>query len=100
MYAVNIQNLEEEKEHKIKDSPVLMEFKDAFPKEILGLLPKRDLYFSIELVSGEVLVSKDPYWMSRPEVVKLKLKLQELIENDNTRPSVSAWGSRIIFCEK
>ena len=50
-----------------------------FPKEILGLPPKQDLDFSIELTLGSVPASKAPYRMSAPELVELKLQLQELI---------------------
>ena len=41
---------------------------------------KRDLEFSIEMTQGSVLTSKSSYHMSAPELVELKLELQELIE--------------------
>ena len=37
---------------------VLQEFRDVFLDEILGLPPKRDIDFTIELVPGAVPVSK------------------------------------------
>ena len=40
LFAVNIDDVEAEKEQKIEDFPILMDFKDAFPEEILGLPPK------------------------------------------------------------
>ena len=51
-----------------------------FPEEILGLPPKWDLDFSIKLTLGSIPTSKSPYNMSAPELVELKLQLQELIE--------------------
>jgi hypothetical protein len=46
---------------------VLQEFEDVF-QEIPGLPPKREIYFSIDLVPGVALVSKSPYRMSTPKL--------------------------------
>ena len=80
MFAVNTRDIEAEREQRIEYFPILVEFKDVFPEEILGLPLKRDLEFSIELTLGSVSASKYPYRMSVQELVKLKLQLQELIE--------------------
>ena len=45
---------------KIEDIPILKKFKDIFLEEVLGLPPKRDIYFTIDLISGVVFASKDP----------------------------------------
>ena len=39
-FAVNIQDIEAEREQHIEEFPVLLEFKDIFPKEIPELPPK------------------------------------------------------------
>jgi hypothetical protein len=57
----------------LEDHPILREYRDVFPEEVLGLPPRRDIDFSIELAPGAVLVSKTPYRMSTPELVELKL---------------------------
>ena len=54
---------------------MLQEFRDVFPDEIPGLLPKRDIDFTIELVSRVAPVSKTPYRMSTPEMLELKMQL-------------------------
>ena len=54
---------------------MLKEFRDVFPDEILGIPPKRDIDFTIELVPGAAPVSKAPYRMSTPEMLELKMKL-------------------------
>ena len=64
-----------------------------FPDEIPGLPPKRDIDFTIELVPGAAPVSKTPYRMSTPEMLELKMQLQELLEKKYIRPSVSPWGA-------
>ena len=43
LFAVNIKDIEDEREQHIEDFPVLIEFTDVFSEEIPGLPPKRDL---------------------------------------------------------
>ena len=47
----------------ISDFPVLQEFVDVF-QEVPGLMPKRDIDFSIDSVPGVAPISKTPYTMS------------------------------------
>ena len=75
LFAVNIQDVESDREQRIEEIPILEEFKDVFLEEILGLPSKRYLDFSIELTLGSVLASKSPYCMSAPKLVELKLQL-------------------------
>ena len=59
---------------------MLQEFRDVFLDEILGLPPKRDIDFTIELVPRAAPVSKTPYRMSTPKMLEMKMQLQELLE--------------------
>ena len=68
---------------------MLQEFRDVFLDEIPGLPPKQDIDFTIELLPGVAPVSKAPYQMSTPEMLELKMQLQELLEKKYIRPSVS-----------
>ena len=54
---------------------MLQEFKDVFLDEILGLPPKRDIDFTIELVPRAAPVSKTPYRMSTLKMIELKMQL-------------------------
>jgi len=56
--------------------------------------------FSIELVPGEARASKAPYMMVAPELVELKLQLKEMLDKGYIRPSVSPWGTPILFVNK
>ena len=58
---------------RLEDYQVLLEFRDVFPDEILGLPPNRYIDFTIELVAGAAPVSKTPYRMSTPEMLELKM---------------------------
>ena len=71
-----------------------------FPNEIPGLPPKRDIDFTIELVPGAAPVSKAPYRMSTPEMLELKMQLQELLEKKYIQSSVSPWGALVLFVMK
>jgi hypothetical protein len=57
--------MEEEAKDKvesIEDHPILKDFEEFF-REILGLPPKRDIDFSIDLVLGVAPMFKTPYIM-------------------------------------
>ena len=84
----------------LEDYPILQEFRDVFLDEIPGLPPERDIDFTIELVPGAALVSNTPYRMSAPEILELKMQLQELLEKNYIRPNVSPWGAPIMFVKK
>ena len=90
----------EDETPRLEDYQVLQEFRDVFPDEIPGLPPKRDIDFTIELVPGAAPVSKAPYRKSTPEMLELKMQLQELLEKKYIQPSVSPWGAPILFVKK
>jgi hypothetical protein len=54
----------------LEDHAVLENFEDVF-REVLGLPPKRDIDFSINLMPRVSPMSKTPYRMSTPELKKL-----------------------------
>jgi len=100
LYVVHvIDNKEENKQINIAEFSVLNEFKDVFPKEILGLPSQRDIDFTINLVHGEVPVSKAPYRMNILELNE-QIQLQELIDKKYIRQSVSPWGAPVLFVNK
>ena len=100
MYAAHILETTRDETPRLEDYQVLQEFKDVFLYEIPGLPPKRDIDFTIELVPGAALVSKTPYRMSTLEMLELKMRLQELLENKYIQPSVSPWGAPVLFVKK
>ena len=79
----------------------MREFKEFFLDEIPHLPPaKREIEFSIDLVPGATPVSRAPYRMSPPELMELKMQLQELLDKGYIRPSVSPWGAPVLFVKK
>ena len=49
---------------------------------------------------GATPVSRAPYRMSLPELMELKMQLQELLDKGYIRPSVSPWGAPVLFVKK
>eukprot|EP00253_Pinus_taeda_P012189 PITA_12189 len=89
-----------DKSASLNNIPVIQEFTDVFPEEIPGLPPRRNIDFTIELVPGAAPVSRAPYRMSVPELTELKIQLQELLDKNYIRPSVSPWGAPVLFVKK
>ena len=73
LFAVNIWDIELDREKRIEYFPVLEEFMDMFLEEIPRLPLKQDLHFSIQLTPELISTSKSPYCMSALELVELKL---------------------------
>ncbi|MCI88701.1 cellular nucleic acid-binding protein, partial [Trifolium medium] len=60
--------------------PVVREFTDVFPDDIVDLPPEWEVEFSIDIVPGTSPISMAPYHMSAAELEKLKEQLEELLE--------------------
>eukprot|EP00253_Pinus_taeda_P019414 PITA_19414 len=101
VYAIQVGYADsKEKSASLNNIPVIQEFTDVFPEEIPGLPPRRNIDFTIELVPGAAPVSRAPYRMSVPELTELKMQLQELLDKNYIRPSVSPWGAPVLFVKK
>jgi hypothetical protein len=79
---------------------VVSEFLDVFLEELPSMPPERKVEFSIELISGTVLISKRAYKVSGPELVELKKQKDKLLEKGYIRPSTSPWDAPVLFLEK
>ena len=85
---------------RLEDIPIVWDFPDVFPNDLLGLTPDREVEFTIDLVPGTTPIFKAPYRMTPKELKKLKVQLQELLDKGFIRPSVSPWGSTSVICEE
>jgi hypothetical protein len=79
---------------------VVSKFPDVFPEELPCMPPERKVEFAIELIPGTTPISKRAYKVSRPELVELKKKINELLEKGYIRPSTSPWAAPVLFIEK
>ncbi|KAL0544922.1 hypothetical protein IC582_020052 [Cucumis melo] len=68
----------------LSSEPVVRDYPNVFPEELLGLPPHRET----------------PYRMAPVELKELKVQLQELLDKGFIRPSVSPWGAPVLFVKK
>ncbi|KAK5835966.1 hypothetical protein PVK06_011694 [Gossypium arboreum] len=87
-------------EKKVEPVPIVCEFPDVFPEELLGLPPVREVEFGIELVPDTTPILIAPYRMALTELKELKSQLQELTDRGFARPSFSPWGAPVLFVKK
>ncbi|KAA0042166.1 DNA/RNA polymerases superfamily protein [Cucumis melo var. makuwa] len=73
---------------KPEDVPVVKEFLDVFPDDLLGLPLDREIEFTIELLPEITPISQAPYRMALSELKELKMQLQELVDKGYIKPSV------------
>jgi hypothetical protein len=84
----------------IEDVPVVREYPDVFPEELLGMPRDRDMEFVIDIIPGTSPIAKRPYRIAAPELAELKKQLRELQRSGFIRPSSSPWGAPVLFVEK
>ena len=84
----------------IKSISIVREFLHAFPADLPGMPPDRDIDFCIDLEAGTRPISIPPYRIAPAELRELKSHLQELLGKGFIRPSASSWGAPILFVKK
>nr|GEU61748.1 putative reverse transcriptase domain-containing protein [Tanacetum cinerariifolium] len=84
----------------VKDVPIVQDFPEVFPKDLLGLPPDRPVEFQIDLIPGAAHVARAPYRLALSEMKELSKKLQELFDKGFIRPSSSPWGAPVLFVKK
>jgi hypothetical protein len=59
-------------EAKLEEIPIVRDFVNVFPEELLGLPPDREIEFTIDLLPSTRPISKAPYMMASLELRELK----------------------------
>nr|GEW12907.1 putative reverse transcriptase domain-containing protein [Tanacetum cinerariifolium] len=85
---------------QLQDVPVICNFPEVFPDDLLGLPPPRQVEFRIELIPGAAPVTRAPYRLAPSELKELSDQLKELLEKGFIRPSSSPWGDPVLFLKK
>ncbi|GKB49999.1 hypothetical protein Tco_0900752 [Tanacetum coccineum] len=88
------------KEKRLEDIPIVRDFLDVFPEDLLGLHPTRQVEFQIDLIPGAAPVAQAPYRLAPSEMKELLEQLKELSEKGFIRPSSSPWGAPVLFVKK
>jgi hypothetical protein len=84
----------------LDEVPVVREYPDVFPDDLLGMPPNRAIEFKIELQPSTAPIYKRPYPMAPNEMAELMTQLQELLDKWYIRPSCSPWGCSALFVAK
>nr|GEW16811.1 hypothetical protein [Tanacetum cinerariifolium] len=88
------QVMEKKSEDKrLENIPIVREFPDVFPEDLLGLPPVRQVEFQIDLTPGATPVARAPYRLAPSEMQELSNQLQELADRGFIQPSTSPWGA-------
>ncbi|GJW45838.1 putative reverse transcriptase domain-containing protein [Tanacetum coccineum] len=77
------------REKQLEDIPIVQDFPEVFPKDLLGLPPTQQVESQIDLIPGASLVVRAPYRLA-PSKMK---ELQELSDKGFIRPISSTWGA-------
>nr|GFA93120.1 hypothetical protein [Tanacetum cinerariifolium] len=59
------------KEKQLEDVPIVRDFFEVFPEDLLGLPPTRQVEFQINLIFGAALVARAPYLLAPSEMKEL-----------------------------
>ncbi|XP_073307196.1 uncharacterized protein [Primulina huaijiensis] len=65
VYLAMLSKVKQETALALEEIPVVQEFPDVFPEELLGTIPDRGVEFEINLIPGAAPISKAPYRMAQ-----------------------------------
>nr|GEW13947.1 hypothetical protein [Tanacetum cinerariifolium] len=82
-------------EKRLEDVPIVREFPEVFPEDLIGLPPARQVEFQINLVPGAALVARAPYRLAPAEMQELSTQLQELSDRGFIRHTSSPREHRV-----
>src|SRR3954468_8778687 len=85
---------------ELEDIPVVRDFPDVFPEELLGMPPDRGVEFIVDLMPGTTQISRRPYRMAPHELAELKTQLEALFDKGFVRPCSSPWECPVLFITK
>lgn len=89
----------EEKDRNVEQ--LLEEYKDVFPQELpKGLPPERSVEMTINLETDAKPKMGPIYKLSRLELQEMQKQIEEALSQGFIRPSISPWGSPVLFTPK
>ena len=83
----------------VDEIPIVREFPNVFPNDIVGLPLDREVEFTIDLILRTEPISI-PHRMAPAELRELQAQLEELLSTGFIRPSISPWGAPVLFVKK
>lgn len=83
--------------HMIKDCPMMQKTGSNGLDYTKNPILIKEIKFTIDLAPGTEPILKGPYRMVPVELKEFKTQLQDLLNKGFIRPSVSPWGSPVLF---
>ncbi|KAH0658138.1 hypothetical protein KY289_026886 [Solanum tuberosum] len=80
--------------------PVLNEYPEVFPDNLLGIPPEQEIDSGIDLLPDTQPISIPPYIMALDDLKELKEQLKDLLEKGFIQLSISPWGAPVLFVRK
>nr|GEW00459.1 reverse transcriptase domain-containing protein [Tanacetum cinerariifolium] len=74
---------------RLEDVPIVRDFPEVFPEDLLGIPPVRQVEFQIDLVPSATPVARAPYRLAPLEMKELAEQLQELSDKGFIKPDSS-----------
>ena len=93
-----IANITAIQDNEIKDW--IKEYKKVLVEPPNGLPPNHDIEHNIKLIPGAVPQAQSPYRHSYLEELELQKQLKELSNAGHISPSISPWGTPVLFVKK
>ncbi|KAF3655073.1 putative ubiquitin-conjugating enzyme E2 25 [Capsicum annuum] len=84
----------------LKSVLVVREFLYVFPEDLPRVPFEREIDFRIYVLPDNLPISIPPYRMTPAKLRKLKEQLKDLLDKGFIRPSISAWGTPLLFVHK
>nr|GEU87331.1 putative reverse transcriptase domain-containing protein [Tanacetum cinerariifolium] len=75
------------KEKRQEDVPIIQDFLEVFPEDLLGIPPTRQVEFQIDLVPGTAPVARAPYRLGSSKMKEFLDQLKELADKGFIRPT-------------
>ncbi|GJY44023.1 putative reverse transcriptase domain-containing protein [Tanacetum coccineum] len=85
-------------ERRIEDVPVVRDFPEVFPEDLLGLPPTRQVEFHIELIPGATPVARAPYRLAHAEMKELAEQLKQNFDERINKTNVQASWISFVDC--
>ncbi|KAH0685720.1 hypothetical protein KY290_017248 [Solanum tuberosum] len=98
-HIVRVKDLESETP-PLELVPVVKNFSEVFPDDLPVIPPEREIDFGIDLLPDTQPISIHPYRMAPAELKELKAQLKDLLDKGFIQPSISPWGSPVLFVKK
>ncbi|KAG7674175.1 hypothetical protein KSW81_006007 [Nannochloris sp. 'desiccata'] len=111
VYACYVRQTDDGVESEVKETTaagarkmakdIMKDYEDVFPDNLPpGLPPERSVDHRIELEPGAQPTSRPDYKKSLPEYDEMQRQINEMLENGEIQPSVSPYGSPVLFVKK